>query len=165
MTAVRARVLVVVEDPVIDAFLTHPKYSPRNRTIMVHALANMEGVKNRGILIKQAILAEYKDLAFFNQQMAEMLHNYHKNVKAITKLIPVMKIVAGYTTDKEIVATLPVDYFYWTKISDLFESELLLLSKSEDRPVSQVIIWISGKATSLAKETLTARGIVIKENR
>jgi hypothetical protein len=43
-------------------------------------------------------------------------------------------------------------------------SELLQLSKSEDRPVTQVIIGISGKATSLAKEVLTARGIVIKEN-
>ncbi|MCP4256742.1 MAG: hypothetical protein GY774_04345 [Planctomycetes bacterium] len=154
-----------VVDTVIDAFLTHPKYSPRNRTIIVQALANMESVENRGILIKGAISAEHKDIAFFYQQMAEMLLGYHKNVKAITELIPVKKSVAGYTTDKNIVATLPVDYLYWTKLTDTFESELLLLSKSEDRPVSQVIVWISGSATSLAKEVFTARGIVLKENR
>ncbi|MCP4256743.1 MAG: hypothetical protein GY774_04350 [Planctomycetes bacterium] len=154
-----------VEDPVIDAFLTHPKYSPRNRTIIVQALANMESVENRGILIKQSILAEHEDIAFFYQQRAEMLLGYHKNVKAITELIPVKKSVVGYTTDEKIVAALPVDNLYWTKLADIFVSELLLLSKSEDRPVTQVIMWISGNATSLAKEVLNGRGIVIEENR
>ncbi len=153
-----------VEGSVIDAFLTHPKYSPRNRTIMVHALANMEGVKNRGIFIKQAVSAENEEIAFFYQQMTEMLQRYHNNVKTITELIPVRKSVAGYTTDKDIVSALPVDNLYWTEMTDLFVSELLKLSESEDRPVTQVIMWIPGKATSLAKEVLAARGIVIKEN-
>ena len=152
------------EESVIDAFLTHPNYSPRNRTIMVHALANMEGVKNRGILIKQAASAENDEIAFFYQRMVEMFQRYHNNVKAITELIPVRKSVAGYTTDKDIVSALPVDNLYWTEMTDLFVSELLKLSESEDRKVKQVIIWITGKATSQAKEVLTARGIVIKEN-
>lgn len=153
-----------VEESVIDAFLTHPKYSPSNRAIIVHALANMEGVKNRGALVNQAISAEHVDIAFFYQQMTEMLQHYNKNIKTITELIPVRKSVAGYTTDKDIVATLPVDYLYWTELTDLYVSELLQISKSKDRPVSQVVIWIPGKATSQAKEVLTARGIVIKEN-
>jgi hypothetical protein len=153
-----------VEGSVIDAFLTHTKYSPRNRTIMIHALADMEGVKNRGILIKQAISTEHEDLAFFAQRRAEMLQRYHNNVKAITELIPVQRSVVGYTIDKKIVAALPIDNLYWTELTDLFVSELLLLSKSENRPVTQVIMWIPGKATSHAKEVLSARGIVIKEN-
>lgn len=153
-----------VEDPVIDTFLNHPKYSSRNRTIMVHALAYMEGVKSRNKLIKQAVSAEHEDFAFYYQQMAEMIQHYHNNVKPITELIPVRKSVAGYTTEKDIVATLPIDNLYWTEITDQFVTELLELSESEDLSVKQVIIWIPGKATSHAKEVLKARGIVIKEN-
>jgi hypothetical protein len=49
-------------------------------------------------------------------------------------------------------------------MTDLFVSEILLLSKSEDRPVKRVNMWISGKFTSTAREALTAKGITLKEN-
>ncbi len=72
--------------------------------------------------------------------------------------------MAGYTSDQAIVSTLPLDYVYWAELTDLFVSELSLLSESEDRPVTQVKMWISGKFTSTAKEALTAKGITLKEN-
>ena len=148
----------------IDEFLANSRYSPRNRTIMVHALADMEDVKNRELLIEQAVSAKYVEIAFYYQRMTEMLRRYHNNVKPISALIPAMKSVAGYTTDKVIVAALPIDNLYWTELTDTFVSELLRLSKSEDHPATQVIMWIPGKATSHAKEVLNGRGIVIKEN-
>lgn len=153
-----------IEGPVIDAFLTHPEYSPRNRTIMVHALANMEGVKNRDNFIKQAILADNDEMAFIYQDMAEMIYDYHKNEKPVVEIIPLRKMVANYTADQAIFAILPIDNLYWSEPTDLFASELLQLSESENRPVTQVIMGISGKATSQAKEVLNGRGIVIKEN-
>jgi hypothetical protein len=153
-----------VEGAVIEEFLKHPEYSPRNKTIMVHALANIDGAKNRDNLISQAILAEHEELALFYQYMAEMLYRYHKNVKPITEIIPVRKSVVGYTSDKDIVVTLPVDYLYWTKTTDLFVTDALRLTESEDRLVKNVIMWIPGTATKLAKEVLTARGIMIEEN-
>ena len=36
-----------VRESVIKEFLRHPAYSPRHATILVHALAEMQGVKNR----------------------------------------------------------------------------------------------------------------------
>ncbi len=44
-----------VRESVIKEFLHHPKYSPRHETILVHALAEMKGVKNRDQFIKQAL--------------------------------------------------------------------------------------------------------------
>ena len=52
----------------------------------------------------------------------------------------------------------------WTELTDLFVSEILRLSESEDRQVTQVKMWISGEFTSTAKEALTAKGITLKEN-
>jgi hypothetical protein len=153
-----------VEDAVIEEFIKHPEYSPHNRTIIVHALANMKGVKNRDNLINQAISAEHEEIALFYQYMAEMIFSYHKDVNPIIDIIPVRKSVVCYISNKDIVATLPVDHLYWTKTTDLFVTDILQLTESEDRPVKKVIIGISGTATKLAKEVLTYRGIVIKED-
>ena len=73
-------------------------------------------------------------------------------------------MVVNYTIDQTIIAMLPIDNLYWSKPTDIFVSEILKLSKSEDREVKQVIFGVTGKATSQAKEVLTSRGIVIKEN-
>jgi hypothetical protein len=153
-----------VKEPVIKEFLSHPNYSPRHKTIVVHALAEMDGTQNRNKFIKQAILVEHEEMAFIYQRTAEMMHSYHKNVKSIVEIIPFRKSVAGYTSDQAIVSTLPLDYVYWTELTDLFVSELLLLLESEDRPVKRVNMWISGKFTPTAKKALAAKGITLKEN-
>ncbi len=153
-----------VKESVVKEFLSHPSYSPRNETIIVHALAEMDGAKNRDQFIKQALLAEYEESAFFNQNLAEMMNGYHKDVKPIREIIPVRTLVVGYTDDQAIISTLPLDYLYWTKISDLFFSEIVLLSKSEDRPVKRVDLWISGECTSGARKAIAAKGILVKEN-
>ncbi len=155
---------IVKENYVIEGFLHHDNYSPRNKTIIVHTLAKMDGIKNRDNFIKQAILVDNDEIAFIYQKMVEMIYDYHKNVKPVVEIVPVKKMVANYTTDQAVIAMLPVDNLYWAEPTDLFVSELLQLSESEDLPVTQVIMGISGKATSQAKEVLTSRGIVVKEN-
>jgi hypothetical protein len=155
---------IVKEDYVIEGFLNHDDYTPRNKTIIVHALAKMDGIKNRDNFIKQAILVDNDEIAFIYQDMAEMIYYYHNKVKPVVEIIPVRKMVAIYTIDQTIIAMLPIDNLYWSKPTDIFASELLKLSKSEDREVKQVIFGITGKATSQAKEVIASRGIVIKEN-
>lgn len=155
---------IVEENYVIEGFLNHSDYSPRYKTIIVHALTNMEGVNNRDNFIKQAILVDNDEIAFIYQRMVKMIYDYHKNVQPVVEIIPVNKMVANYTRDQAVIAVLPIDNLYWSEATDLFVSELLKLSKSEDRSVRQVIMGISGKATSQVKEVLTARGIVIKES-
>lgn len=155
---------IVEENYVIEGFLKHSDYSPRYKTIIVHALTNMEGVNNRDNFIKQAILVDNDEIAFIYQRMVKMIYDYHKNVQPVVEIIPVSKMVASYTGDQAVIAALPIDNLYWSEVTDLFVSELLKLSESEDIPVKQVIMGISGKATSQAKEVLAAREIVIKEN-
>lgn len=151
-----------IEDSVIKEFLDCPAYSPRHETIIAHALAEMDGVRNRDQFIKQALFAEYEEDAFLYQQIAELMHGYHAYVKPIREIIPVRNIVAGYTADQAIVVTIPVDYVYWTERAD-HGSEALLQLKTADRTVSRVELWITGRLTPKARRELEGRGIVVKE--
>ncbi len=153
-----------VKEPVVKEFLSHPSYSPRNETIIVHALAEMDGARNRDQFIKQAILAEHEEMALLYQNLAEMMHSYHKDVNPIRDLIPVRKLAVGYTAEQTIISMLPLDYVYWSEMTDFFVSELVLLLKSKDRPVKRVNMWISGVCTPTAKKALAAKGITLKEN-
>ena len=153
-----------VKEPVIKEFLRHQSYSPRNETIIVHALAEMDGARNRDQFIKQALLAEHEERALLYQNLAEMMYSYHKDVNPIRDLIPVRKLAVGYTAEQAIISMLPLDYMYWSETTDLFVSEILLLLESEDRPVKRVNMWISGKFTPRARKVLAAKGIALKEN-
>ena len=152
-----------IEESIVEEFLRHPNYSPRHETILVHALAEMEGVKNRHQMIEQSLFAVNEEDAFFFQKIAEMMAIYHKNVEPFTEIIPVRKVVAGYTAGRAIVATLPVDYVYWTKWADS-ASDALLSLETLNRPVIRVKLFISGRLTPKAKLQFTAKGIVVKEN-
>jgi hypothetical protein len=93
-----------------------------------------------------------------------MMHSYHKDVNPIRDIIPVRKLAVGYTADQTIISVLPLDYVYWTEITDLFASEIVLLLKSEDIHVKRVNMWIFGECTPRAKKALAAKGILVKEN-
>ncbi len=152
-----------VGESTIEEFLQHTVYSPRHETILVHALVEMEGVKNRDQFIKQAIFAVDEEEAFLFQRIAEMMYSYHKNVEPISEIIPVRKVVVGYTAKQSVVVTLPIDYVYWTERADRGTDALLQL-ESLERPVTGIKLLISGNLTSRAKLELMAKGIVVKEN-
>lgn len=152
------------DDSVIETFLNHPEYSPTCKTIIVHALAEMNGVKNRDQFIKQAILAQHEENTFIQQRNAEMMMSYHKNIKPFLELIPVQRSVVGHTADQTIVATYSLDHVYWTELTDLFVSEVLALLKSPDYPAKQFILRISGKFSDRARMVLSDKGIILEEN-
>ena len=151
-----------VRDSVIKEFLRHPSYSPRHQTILVGALAEMQGVKNREQFIKQALHAEYEEEAFLYQRVAEMLYGYHTNVKPIKEIIPVRKFAVGYTSDQTIVGTFPMDLVYWIEQADLGSADLVKLDLT-GRPVKKTELWFTGTLTPRAMKEFNARGLVIKE--
>jgi hypothetical protein len=151
-----------IREPVIEEFLHHPAYSPRHETILVHALAEMQGVKNREQFIKQALYAEYEEEAFLYQRMAEMLHGYHTHVKPIKEIIPVRRLVVGYTSDQSIIATIPLDYLHWIERVDHGSAALVRLNLT-GRPIKKTELWVTGTLTPRAMQELNSRGIVVRE--
>jgi len=95
--------------------------------------------------------------------MAEMLHGYHTHVRPLTEIIPVRKVVRGYTVDKDLIATLPTDDVYWTERTDLGTASVVQLKSAGSRPVRKVEIWVTGRLTPTARRECNARGLVVKE--
>ena len=151
-----------VRETVINEFLHNPAYSPRHKTILVHALAEMQGVKNREQFIKKALFAEYEEEAFLYQRMAEMLYGYHTHVKPIKELVPVRKFAVGYTSDQTVVATFPIDLLYWIEPADLGSAALAKLDLT-GRPIKNTEIWLTGALTPRTMKEFNARGLVVKE--
>ncbi len=151
-----------VEEPVIEEFLRNPNFSPRHETILVHALAEMKGVRNRDQFIKQALFAESELDASTFQRIAEMIHGYHKQVGRISEIIPVRRVAVGYTKDQTLVIALPTDYIYWTRRADLGLDAIMRLQATE-RTVKQVELWVTGKISEKARKEFEAKGMVIKE--
>ncbi|MCP4256734.1 MAG: hypothetical protein GY774_04305 [Planctomycetes bacterium] len=151
-----------VKEPVIKEFIKHPKYSPRHQTILVHALTEMQGVKNREQFIKQALHAEYEVEAFLYQRMAEMLLGYHVHVKPIKEIIPVLTFAVGYTSDQTIVAAIELDILYWTRLADQASADLVRLDLT-GRPVKKTEFWVTGSLTTRARQEFKARGLVLRE--
>ena len=84
-------------------------------------------------------------------------------MEPISEIVPVGKVVVGYTAKQSVVVTLPIDYVYWTERADRGTDALLQL-ESLERPVTGIKLLISGNLTSRAKLELMAKGIVVKEN-
>ncbi len=150
-----------VDESVIEKFLRNPNFSPRHETIMVHALSEMEGARNRDKFIKQALFAESELDAFVFQQIAEMLYGYHTQVGTINEIIPVRRVAVGYTSDQTLVIALPTDYIYWTERAYVGLDAILRLQS--ERPVKQTELWVTGRITPKAREKIQARGLIINE--
>jgi hypothetical protein len=151
-----------VEESVIEEFLRNPNFSPRHETILVHALAEMEGVRNRDQFIKQAYFAESELDASTFQRIAEMIHGYHTQVGPISEIIPVRRVAVGYTSDQTIVIALPADYIYWTERADLGLDAIMRLQAVE-RPVKRVELWVTGRISQKARKEFEAKGLVVKD--
>ncbi len=151
-----------VEESVAEKFLRHPKFSPRHETVIVHALAELEGVRNRDHFILQALHAETELDAFIFQRVAEMLHGYHKNVAPLKEIIALRRLAVGYTTDNVIVGALPIDQLYWTERA-AHGLEAVTYLNTVDRPVKQTELWITGRLSTRARSEFEAKGLVVKE--
>ena len=151
-------------EEIVEKFLNHSILTPRHQTVIVHALAEMRQAKNRRCFIEQANYSAYEEDAFFFQRIAEMMLDYHKNVESIVEIIPARRAVVGYTAQKSIVATMPIDYVYWAERADKGVDALLHL-KSQGRLVKSVKLIITGRVTPRVKRELMERGIIVKENR
>lgn len=152
-----------VDETVIDKFLSHPWYSPRHETILVHALMEMEGTRNRGGFIKVALRAEREEEALFYQRLAEMMVNYHRTVVPVDRIVIIGdRLILGYTDDQALVATVPVFRLPWTR-EIAQAAEAVLEEASTVGRVRRLELWLTGEPSPRARKELEARGFMVHE--
>ena len=152
-----------VDPALIEAFLSHPWYSPRHETILVQALSEMKTVNHRPAFLKVATSAKFEEEALFFQRMAEMLLSYHQNVKPLYGLVAIEnRLLMGVTHDRRLVGMLPIGHLPWrAEIAQAVDA--VTNWKPADRRGATVELWIAGKPTPRAARELRARGVTVHQ--
>ncbi|RMH07522.1 MAG: hypothetical protein D6704_04980 [Nitrospirae bacterium] len=153
-----------IADDLIQRFLSHPWYSPRHKTIIVQALANLVDVRRRSALLQVALLAQREEDALFVQHVAEMLVSYHTSVVPLEELLLLKNwILVGHTTDQALVALVPLARLLWT--AKVEEAALAMVAARDAAPhrIRRVELWLTGRLSDRARSQLETLGFMVYE--
>jgi hypothetical protein len=151
-----------VHPEVADAFLNNSVYSPRYQTLLVHALDEMKGVRNRATFVRLAASSANRDIAFFRERQAEMYAGYHKSIAPVETFIALGEFAAVRTLKNEVVFNVPLDHLVWTqdmaKLLTAADARVTQLT----RPVNKQL-WVAGTVSVRAKKEIASLGWQIHE--
>ncbi|MGE5305144.1 MAG: hypothetical protein ACM3TN_17680 [Alphaproteobacteria bacterium] len=151
-----------VHPEVADAFLNNTVYSPRDQTLLVNALDEMKGVRNRATFVRSAAAAPDRDIAYFRERQAEMYAGYHKIIAPFETFIALGEFAAARTTRNEVVFNVPLDHLVWTqdmaKVITAADSVVSRLTKPANKQ-----LWIAGTMSARARSEIESRGWQVQE--
>ncbi|MDJ0684657.1 MAG: hypothetical protein QNJ84_08150 [Alphaproteobacteria bacterium] len=152
-----------IDPTVATLFLEHPSLSPTRKTRIVGAVGRLD-VSGRQVFIERAILSQNDTEAFLIERWAEMSAAYHEKVQPAARVVPVgdEKSPILQRKDGVLVALLPADYVAWTPVvAQGIGAADASLNQVAD--VSGKELWLSGFASQIAKDNLTALGWTVRE--
>ena len=152
-----------VPGAVISAFLDNASYKPMDQTVIVAALARMNGVGHKDLFVRRASLAPSCDLAFFTRTRVELLAEQYNRVERFVDFVDIQGIPLNQTRSGKVVAVVALDELAWTKqVSDFVA--VMDQDIKQRKLGNSVEVRISGTATPMAKEGLRERGWKLFEN-
>ncbi len=113
-----------IEPDLYHAFLSHRAFSPRHKTEVTGYLVYMDGVANRGALLRAALRATDEISALGYTRMARMLAYYHETTEKLTGLVSGGSVLMATTTGKNMAMVLPFDLLWWNSDTDRVFSSL-----------------------------------------
>ena len=152
-----------VHPEVADAFLNNSVYSPRYQTLLVNALEEMKGVRNRATFVRLVAASPNADLAFFRERQGEMYAGYHRAVAPIETFLALGEFAAVRTAKGALVFNVPMDHLVWT------EPMARLITAANERVVAltqatEKQAWVTGTVSARARKELESRGWQVHEN-
>jgi hypothetical protein len=152
-----------IEPSTVEMFINESVFSPREQTILVSALDEMKGVRDRERFVQLAALTNNADMALFRQRQAEMYAGYHKAVSPLTQIVSVGQVPAARAGNGAIVFNFPIDYLVWTDSlarlvanTDLLANQLPGLTRKE--------LWLTGNLSPKTRTELRKMGWFTYEN-
>lgn len=146
-----------IDADTVQLYLNNPSFSPALQTVMVEALASMNGVANRPLFIKIALQAHTQEMARTITEMTTMLAGYHKNVAALQGVAPFGRYLYGKTKSGIFVLTIPADHVLWTaRVGDAATWPLQPAAGQAKPPRLQ--LWVLGDFSAKAQKELQALG-------
>ena len=146
-----------IDKKIIDPFLKNYNYTPFEKTMLVEALKQMDGTKDRDLFVAQATAAPDRVIARYYHQMSEMMLNYQKKHGA-ADIVKVQNEVWLMTRKGVLVGAFPIDYLAWSADTSKIAAAIEKDPKAKTRE-----LWLEGSASPESNKALTARGWKIKE--
>jgi len=151
-----------IPEPLSDALIGHPWYSPRQASLLVEALAALSLAQNRAAFIEAALSAQSEGDALRYEQIAELLRAYSDRAAPIVEVVSIEGTPMGYTQSGTLVVPLAADYAIWNA-----EAAALAHAITDARPrdphVERVELVVSGSASPLARARFEALGVAVTE--
>lgn len=139
--------------------LGHEYYSPRHATVLVGALATLDGVKGLEVFLQEAVKAESEIEALTFQQIAELLSGYHRSRQPIETLFVHRGLPMGYTRNGTVIVALPMDFLRWTPYGE----KLVTGIDANGLDVRGRELWVTGGMTPLAESRLRELGFKVSQ--
>ena len=150
-----------VAEDLRNAFLDHPRLSPRHKTAVTEYLLVLDGVSNRGAVLEAALDATDEPDAAYYVQMARMLASYHEREDRLRELLSSGHIGVGITRSNAVLIVVPFDIVFWDRDTDAIFSELAAYAGEQGYLARQVLV--SGVLTPQARDQFAARGFDVRE--
>lgn len=146
-----------VSADLIDLFIGSRIYSPREQTIIVGAMENMPGVKNRSLLVKISFQAQNRDLAFVITNLAVLYAAYHRKVKPLAELKPIARVLYARAQDGVSLVLLPTDYIVWSARMASVAADVQNQSGGKGCE-----LWVTGRLSPRSSAKLKQAGWMVK---
>ena len=150
-----------VDEDVANLFIDDDVYSPTEQTLLVGALNDIPGAKNRGSFVAFALTATDGESARIRRRMAEMIAKESQS-DSVVEFRRAGHIVVAITNSNSVIVGVPADKIYWTR-----ELEEALESITEDvetwTEVKTRKIVVIGAASKRTHEEFSDRGWEIEE--
>lgn len=147
------------------AFLDHPQYTPRHKTVIVGCLGMLEGAGGRDSFLRYSLQAEDEETANFFQNMAETMRGYKETVSPITGIDVVPALVFARAKNGSVLIPFPLDHGVWTQRADaVIRTAMTRYKDAKAGSPATFELWVTGTLSPLAKRSLQALGVKPVEN-
>ena len=152
-----------VNPEITDAFINNTVFSPREQTLLVHALGEMNGVADRGALVRLSLPSQNSTVALFRQRQAEMYAGYNKSVTPIERFISLGQSAISRTVNGALVANFPADYVVWTEHMARWMTGANQVVNNLPG-VKERHLWLTGSLSPRARKEIASRGWQIHDH-
>jgi len=140
-----------IEARLVGQFLNEKGLSPRHKTVITEALERMDGVDDRGAVLRSCLATENEAEALFHEARGKLLAAAHAESKLARFEGPTMPV--AYTLAGSHLLVLPMDYVYWSEGIEAIADGL--------KGLTALRIRLTGRPSARARKELSARGLKI----
>jgi hypothetical protein len=152
-----------VPEPLREEFIANPAYSPSHETVLVDALAALEGTEGREAFIEAAAQAQSGEQAQDYERMAELMRSYADHAGGLVRMERMAGGVAARAPDGTLLVPVCADHALWTRGMAKF-AEALARQAAGGADAVKARLLFSGTVSPLAREQIERLGMSVAED-